>query len=141
MRVLAVSDLALADKPKLAKTTDEPSHTLIEQWLMRRIDAGRLKTDDKLPPEEDLAAALGVSRMTLRQALGSLEVKGLLERRRGRAGGNFIREQQIECDLTGLPGFTEQMRRANVRAGARVVSVRRLPALKALNRPRPIWLR
>ena len=132
MRVLAVSDLALADKPKLAKTTDEPSHTLIEQWLMRRIDAGRLRTDDKLPPEEDLAAALGVSRMTLRQALGSLEVKGLLERRRGRAGGNFIREQQIECDLTGLPGFTEQMRRANVRAGARVVSVRRLPALKAL---------
>lgn len=99
---------------------------------MGRIDGGRLLPDDKLPPEEDLAAALGVSRMTLRQALGSLEAKGLLERRRGRAGGTFIREQQIECDLTGLPGFTEQMRRANVRAGARVVSVRRLPALKAV---------
>ena len=127
-----VNDAALADKPKLSRATDEPSHTLIEQWLMRRIHAGRLKADDKLPPEEDFAAALGVSRMTLRQALGSLEAKGILERRRGRAGGNFIREQQIECDLTGLPGFTEQMRRANVRAGARVVSVRRLPALKAL---------
>lgn len=99
---------------------------------MGRIDGGRLLPDDKLPPEEDLAAALGVSRMTLRQALASIEAKGLLERRRGRAGGNFIREQQIECDLTGLPGFTEQMRRANVRAGARVVSVRRLPALKAI---------
>ena len=81
-----------------------------------------------MPPEEELSAALGVSRMTLRQALGSLESGGLLERRRGRAGGTFIREHQIECDLTGLPGFTEQMARANVRAGARVVSVRRLKA-------------
>lgn len=132
MRVLAVNDLALADKPRLSGTTDEPSHALIEQWLMRRIDAGKLKAADKLPPEEDLAAALGVSRMTLRQALGSLEAKGLIERRRGRAGGNFIREPQIECDLTGLPGFTEQMRRANVRAGARVISVRQVPATKAI---------
>ncbi len=99
---------------------------------MRQIDAGRLKPDDKLPSEEELAAALGVSRMTLRQALSSIEAKGLLERLRGRSGGNFIREQQIECDLTGLPGFTEQMRRAHVRAGARVVSVERLEAPKAV---------
>lgn len=95
---------------------------------MARIGAGRLLPGDRLPPEEDLATSLGVSRMTLRQALASIEAKGLLERRRGRAGGNFIREQKIECDLTGLPGFTEQMRRANVRAGARVVGVRRMAA-------------
>lgn len=132
MRVLGVDDKALANKPRLSGATDEPSHTRIEQWLMARIDGGRLLPDDKLPPEEDLAAALGVSRMTLRQALGSIEAKGLLERRRGRAGGNFIREQQIECDLTGLPGFTEQMRRAHVRAGARVISVRRMRAPKAI---------
>lgn len=132
MRVLAVDDKALANKPRFSGATVEPSHTRIEQWLMGRIDGGRLLPDDRLPPEEDLAAALGVSRMTLRQALASIEAKGLLERRRGRAGGNFIREQQIECDLTGLPGFTEQMRRANVRAGARIVSVARTPALKAV---------
>lgn len=132
MRVLAVDHRALGDKPSLAEAADEPSHARIERWLTARIAAGRLQPDDKLPPEEDLAAALGVSRMTLRQALGSLEAKGLLERRRGRAGGNVIREQRIECDLTGLPGFTEQMRRANVRAGARVVGVKRIPATDAV---------
>ncbi len=125
MRVLAVDHRALAGKPRLTRTTDEPSHLRIERWLRGRIADDRLVPGDKLPPEEDLAAALGVSRMTLRQALGSLEASGVVERKRGRAGGTFIREQQIECDLTGLPGFTEQMRRANVRAGARVVSVRR----------------
>lgn len=128
MRVLAVDHRALGAKPRLSRSTDEPAHVLIEQWLMARIASGLLLPDDRLPPEEELAAALGVSRMTLRQALATIEGKGLLERRRGRAGGNFIREQQIECDLTGLPGFTEQMRRAHVRAGARVISVRRMPA-------------
>ena len=132
MRVLAVDHRALGDKPKLTTATDEPSHTRIEQWLRGRIAAGHLVPDDKLPSEEELAAALGVSRMTLRQALGSMEASGILERRRGRAGGTFIREQQIEVDLTGLPGFTEQMRRANVRAGARVVSVRRMKAAPAV---------
>ena len=125
MRVLAVDHRALGDKPKLTKTTDEPSHTRIEQWLRGRIAAGHLVPDDKLPSEEELAAALGVSRMTLRQALGSMEASGILVRRRGRSGGTFIREQQIEVDLTGLPGFTAQMSRSNIRAGARVVSVRR----------------
>ena len=128
MRVLAVDHRALGGKPLLTRTTDEPSHTRIEQWLKRRIADGHLVPDDKLPPEEELSAALGVSRMTLRQALGSLEAAGVVERRRGRAGGTFIREQQIDVDLTGLPGFTEQMSRHNLRAGARVVSVRSMRA-------------
>lgn len=132
MRVLAVDHQALGGKPRLAKTTDEPSHTRIEHWLMERIAAGQLLPDDKLPPEGELAAALGVSRMTLRQALGSLETRGLVERRRGRTGGTVIREPRIECDLTGLPGFTEQMARANVRAGARVVRVQRMRASSAV---------
>ncbi len=121
MRVLAVDDEALAEKPDLGATADEPSHARISAWLLARVAAGKLRPGDKLPPEEGLAAALGVSRMTLRQALGSLEQQGWIERRRGRSGGNFIREPRIAVDLTGLPGFTEQMRRANVRAGARVV--------------------
>lgn len=128
MRVLDVGDDALAEKPDLGATTDEPSHARISSWLLARIAAGKLRPGDKLPPEESLAAALGVSRMTLRQALGSLEQQGWIERRRGRAGGNFIREPSIAVDLTGLPGFTEQMRRANVRAGARVVRAQLIDA-------------
>ncbi len=121
MRVLAVDDLALGGKPDLAVAADDPSHARISAWLLSRVAAGHLRPGDKLPPEEGLAASLGVSRMTLRQALGSLEQQGWLERIRGRSGGNFIREPSIDVDLTGLPGFTEQMRRANVRAGARVI--------------------
>ena len=121
VRTLRVDDEALGDKPDLSVGADDPSHARIASWLLDAIGSGRVRADDKLPPEEDLAASLGVSRMTLRQALGSLESRGWIERRRGRSGGNFVREPRIEVDLSGLPGFTEQMRRANVRAGARVV--------------------
>lgn len=60
--------------------------------------------------------------MTLRQALAALEEKLLIQRRRGRSGGTFVREPRIEHDLTGLPGFTEQLRRAAIRPGGVVVS-------------------
>ncbi|MCW2824496.1 MAG: hypothetical protein JWQ91_1413 [Aeromicrobium sp.] len=121
MRSLAVDDEALGDKPDLSASTADPSHARITTWLMGRISGGWVLTGDKLPPEAELAEALGVSRMTLRQALGSLEGQGWIARKRGRSGGSFVREPRVPVDLTGLPGFTEQMRRANVRAGARVV--------------------
>jgi GntR family transcriptional regulator len=132
MRALTVDDEALAGRPELGVATDEPSHARITTWLLARIGAGHLRPDDRLPPEGELAASLGVSRMTLRQALGSLEARGFIERRRGRSGGNFVREPLLEVDLTGLPGFTELMRRANVRAGARIVRARLMTA------PRPL---
>ncbi len=107
--------------PDLGAPGEEPWHARIEQWLAGIIGSGRLSDGDRLPPESELAAALGVSRMTLRQALGALETRGLVARKRGRSGGTFVTRPRIECDLTGLPGFTEQMRRAQVKAGARVV--------------------
>ena len=121
MRVLSVDDQAFGSMPELAQASAEPSHARIEQWLAVAIGDGGIAAGDKLPSEGDLSAALGVSRMTLRQSLAALESRGLVQRRRGRNGGTFASRPRIECDLTGLPGFTEQMRRAHVRASARIV--------------------
>jgi GntR family transcriptional repressor for pyruvate dehydrogenase complex len=49
---------------------------------------GELKKGDKLPTERDLAEQLGVSRTSIREALRSLEMVGLVESRQGE--GNFI---------------------------------------------------
>jgi len=94
----------------------------IEQWLTDVIGRGELVPGDRLPPEGDLAVALGVSRMTLRQALATMEAHGTVVRKPGRTGGTYVSQPRIETDLTGLAGFTEQMRRASVRAGARLIS-------------------
>jgi GntR family transcriptional regulator len=72
--------------------------------------------------------------MTLRQALGSLEARGVVERIPGRQGGTFVREPKIESDITGLAGFTEQLRKGHIRASARVVSAGVVPASRLVAR-------
>jgi GntR family transcriptional regulator len=108
------------------------AHSQIEHWFMAAITSGELAPGDRLPREQDLASAFGVSRMTLRQALSGLEGRGVIERVPGRAGGTFIREPKIEWDLTGLAGFTEQLSRANLKAKARVVSAETIAAPRAV---------
>jgi GntR family transcriptional repressor for pyruvate dehydrogenase complex len=52
--------------------------------LQSFVADGSLKEGMELPPERELAAKLGVSRFSLREALRSAETQGLLELRRGR---------------------------------------------------------
>lgn len=122
----------LSSPPDLRQEARSPAHVRIEQWLVDGIAKGEIAPGDRLPAEREFAAALGVSRMTLRQALAGLERKGVLVRMPGRSGGAFVAEPKIECDLTGLAGFTEQMRRAHMRAGARVMRAQTVAASRAV---------
>src|SRR6478752_5863074 len=117
-----MDDPLLVDRPDLAGAGDQPAHMRIGNWLEQLIVSRTLAPGDKLPSEVEIANALGVSRMTLRQALSAIEAKGLIDRRRGRFGGNFVAAPRFEFDHASLPGFTEQMRRIHVEAGARVLS-------------------
>ena len=125
-------DRLLAQAPSLQRAASIPVHAQIEQWLCSLIDNGEVMPGDKMPREAELATGLGVSRMTLRQSLGSLEKRGVVERIPGRNGGTFIVEPKIEVDITGLAGFTEQLRRGRVRASARVVSATTAPPSRAV---------
>lgn len=58
--------------------------------LGQAIALGLLRPGDRLPAETQLAAALGISAVTLRGALAILREAGLLETRRGRGGGTFV---------------------------------------------------
>ncbi|WP_176903259.1 GntR family transcriptional regulator [Nonomuraea maritima] len=120
--------------PELERGTGVPAHVQIERWLLRSIGDGELAPGDRLPGERELAGRLGVSRMTLRQALATLERDGVLLRVPGRSGGAFVAEPRIECDLTGLAGFTEQVRRAHLRAEARVLRAASVPSSAAVAR-------
>ncbi|MBP0482293.1 GntR family transcriptional regulator [Sagittula salina] len=68
-----------------------PLYLQISEMLIREINAGRLADGERLPPERDYAARLGISVGTLRKALEQLVEKGLLERVQG--SGNYIRAQ------------------------------------------------
>jgi len=66
---------------------------LVERLRAHVVEAG-LRAGDRLPPERQLAAQLGVSRASVRQALVALEVQGLIEVRHG--GGTFLRADHLD---------------------------------------------
>lgn len=104
-----------------------PVWAQIEERLAARIESGELAVGERLPPERELAEWLGVSRMTVRQALASLASRGLLERGVGR--GTFVRAQgKVVYDLSGAIGFTEQVGRQGLAASATVEAAEELDA-------------
>jgi GntR family transcriptional regulator, transcriptional repressor for pyruvate dehydrogenase complex len=68
---------------------------VVEQIRMAIFD-GSLKLGDKLPSEKELIDKFRVSRGTLREALRSLESTGVLEIRKGVAGGPYITEIGVD---------------------------------------------
>jgi len=59
--------------------------------LERTIVSGTIAAGERLPAERQLAASFGASRGSIREALRTLEEKGLLEIRRGTQGGAYVR--------------------------------------------------
>jgi DNA-binding FadR family transcriptional regulator len=59
--------------------------------LVDAITLGLLADEEQLPSEAELAAQFGVSTVTVREALVALRQQGLVETRRGRSGGSFVR--------------------------------------------------
>jgi GntR family transcriptional regulator len=83
--------------------------------LEKMIYDGQLSPGDKLPSEESLAKAVGVSRSTLREALGYLEKHGLISRMQGI--GTFVSvhaEPGFGGGLDPLRSFRELAARAGV---------------------------
>jgi DNA-binding FadR family transcriptional regulator len=67
------------------------THELVAEQLRNSIILSRFLPGQKLPPERHLAAQLGVSRTTVREAVRAVEAEGLVETRRGATGGIFVR--------------------------------------------------
>ena len=93
---------------KLAETIDTPpaprftrvnidraSHVIVNQ-IKQLIRDGSLLPGDRLPNERELCQQLGVSRVTVREALRTLEATGLIQVRLGAHGGSFLTSPSVQ---------------------------------------------
>ena len=87
-----------------ANRTHKISDQIIEQ-IRNAILSGHFKPGDKVAPEKELMFEFGVSKATLREALRVLEVMGLVEIRKGVAGGVFIAEVDMKTTIHGIINF------------------------------------
>jgi GntR family transcriptional regulator len=86
-----------------------PLYMQVERSLRDAVCSGDLRSGMAVPPERDLAESLGVSRITVRKALGVLVDEGLLTRRQG--AGTFVAASvdRIEKSLSKISSFSEDM--------------------------------
>jgi GntR family transcriptional regulator, transcriptional repressor for pyruvate dehydrogenase complex len=73
-----------------APVTVARASSAIADQIRTAIVTGRLQEGARLSPERELAEQFGVSRVTVRDALRSLEAMGLIEVRVGARGGAFV---------------------------------------------------
>jgi DNA-binding FadR family transcriptional regulator len=60
--------------------------------IEQAIFEGRLSSGDRLPPERELVRQFRASRVAVREALRTMEHRGLVEVRHGSSGGHFVRQ-------------------------------------------------
>ncbi len=90
----------------------EPKYILLVNWIKEKIDSKELRPGSRLYSENELSAMFGLSRQTVRRAIGVLEAEGLVERVRGsgtyvgrRAGTARKRTMNIAVISTYVDGY------------------------------------
>jgi GntR family transcriptional regulator len=96
-----------------------PLYYRVREALRDRIRRGEFLPGARLPTEDALCRAYGVSRITVIRALRDLVAEGLVERRQGR--GTFVAAPVVEQDLLRLTDFIEDMAAAGLRAESQLL--------------------
>lgn len=100
-----------------------------QQYLFGLIQDGKYQPGEQLPSEKELAAQLGISRPTLREALLNLEQDGLVVRRHG--VGTFVApgyQPQLESGLERLESILDLAARHQFAVQIDALEVQREPA-------------
>ncbi|MCB5293830.1 FadR/GntR family transcriptional regulator [Arthrobacter sp. SO3] len=78
--------------------------------IEQAVETGLLTGGQRLPNETELAAALGVSAVTAREALSQLRTSGIIRTVRGRSGGSFIADDVFPSPERALEQLRELTR-------------------------------
>jgi len=117
--------LAMAELP-------QSLHAQLRDALRAGILDGRLAPGDKLPSESELTAEHGVSRITVRQALGALQAEGLIVKLHGK--GAFVSHPKTAQSLNRLQGLNEALALENHAVSSKRLNWREIKAPPAIAR-------
>lgn len=98
-----------------------PLYYQLRRYISDRIESGELKPGDRLPSESKLVSRFGISRTTVRQALGELTSLGLLTRIQGK--GTFVVQPRIQQRLSRLTGFSQDMHSRRLRPSSQILDL------------------
>jgi len=105
----------------------EPLWIQAVNLIMGEITSGVLKPGMRLPPERELCTQLGISRVTLRKALGKLVDDGVLSASHGR--GWYVAQAPVNKEWpNSLESFSETAARMGLTSSSTVLRAETAPA-------------
>lgn len=107
-----------------------PLYSQIREILRQRILDGTYQPHQQMPSESELIKAFGVSRITVRQALGDLQRAGLVFKIHGK--GTYVSKPKAFQNIGKLQGFGEAMSRMGYETFSQVISIKTLAAGRAI---------
>ncbi|MFH1880051.1 MAG: GntR family transcriptional regulator [Bacillota bacterium] len=110
----------------LKKSSERPLYKQLMQRLRNDITACVYPAGDKIPGEQALCEAYGVSRVTVRKALEEIVREGLLLRRQGK--GTFVAQEKIKRDLGSVTSFSDACAQIGQIAQTRLIERKRVAA-------------
>lgn len=94
----------------------------LSEIIESRLKAGEFPFGKRLPSLLEFAEEYGVSRLTIREALDDLAVRGVIEVRQG--AGTFPAPTKVRLDLGPVPSFTRSMAAHGATTKTRILDVR-----------------
>lgn len=102
-----------------------PRYLKLRRRLEAAIAGGHLSPDFPLPPEREIARQTGLSRVTVRRAIGDLVSDGKVEPRQG--SGSFVRSEQQNDTIavSRLASFENELAERGTNSSSQVLEVGR----------------
>ncbi|WP_245802994.1 GntR family transcriptional regulator [Corynebacterium phocae] len=114
----------MTDNPHILTDGPLPKHAQLKE-ILKQLCRTELRPGDALPGERILEDTYGVSRITVRRAIGDLVAEGLLRRVRGK--GTFVAPNPLVSRLH-LASFSDEMNAQDVQSSSTILLSRRAPA-------------
>jgi GntR family transcriptional regulator len=107
---------------QIDKKSPIPVYYQLKNLLQKKIQSGEYAEGSLIPSERELGDSLGISRMTVRQALNQLVTEGLLYREKGR--GTFVATKKLE--QRNNMSFSDTVRKKGMTPSTRVLEFTRI---------------
>ena len=104
---------------ELDTTSIVPLYKQLKDLILKEIEEGRLKPNQKIPTELELSERYQISRMTVRKSLAQLVDEGILAKKQGK--GTFVQEPKMTEALSSPNSFTNLCKRNGKVPGGRTL--------------------
>lgn len=108
------------------KRSSKPLYLQIQGAIEGKILSGELKSGDRVMSENEIASSFKVSRLTARQAIEQLVVKGLLYRSAGK--GTFVSERGMPYGFSTMMSFSKSLEARGFMVETRILDQSTMPS-------------